>query len=600
MSTFIEDSSYNVKEEVRTRIDIVHVIGKYVKLKNAGHNSKGLCPFHKEKTPSFTVNPEKGVFHCFGCGKGGDVFTFIMEIEGLSFPEALQRLAEEAGVTIPEYRQSVQTTDNKTTISKTDSLRIHELVTRFYYNEMKKSPEAIAYFKSRNLKSEIVKEFRLGYSPEGWSNLIDYAKSNKIHESKLVDCGLAITSSQDSAPYDRFRNRIIFPIFDISGKPIAFAGRGMDKDAKPKYLNSPETNLYRKNRVLYGLHHARSSIKEKKFVIFVEGYMDFLSLYQEGIHNVVATSGTALTEEHGHLIRRFTSKIVLVFDGDNAGSDAAERAIFNLASLQIDVRVFMLPKDEDPDSYIKNVGPAKFQDKVEKANTALDFLLLRAMKSHDSNTAPGKSGIIDYIMPIIESTSDPIVQSGLIKQVAEQLDLKEQLIYRKISKKGQTDIFYQNKETINKAEQFLQTEEGSFFHLIVSEPSLIGIAQKIITAEIFSDFYSNNLFSIIVDTYNKNKSLDNIIDRSDDPEIIKVLSLMLTKKVVTENSKDDVKHKTKRCLGKLFKKRKHIITKQLKTEQDPEIKKKLLLSQKELIKSQQELITQLGALTTEW
>jgi len=579
----------DAKEEVRSRVDIAQVIGRYVKLKPAGQNLKGSCPFHKEKTPSFIVSPSKAVFHCFGCGKGGDIFTFLMEIEGLTFPEALQRLAEETGVTLRPFKEQAQDT-KQARISKTDALKIHEIATHYYYDQMKKSSVAVAYFKSRQLKPEIVKEFRLGYAPEGWSQLIDHAKLKKVSEDKLLTCGLIIPSSQGGAPYDRFRNRIIFPIFDISGKPIAFGGRGMDQNSVPKYLNSPETILYRKNRVLYGLHKARPSIKEKGSVIFVEGYMDFLSLYQAGIRNVVATSGTAFTEEHGHLIRRFTSKIILVFDGDHAGISAAERAVFVLAPRNLDVHVLILPENEDPDSFVKKHGPDSFNEKTDAADDATLFILKRALKQHDSATAKGKSAIVDYILPLLQATTDQIMQSTLVKQVAEHLDIREQLIYAALAKKRQKGHQPRQAKQTNAAEWFVETEEGSFLHLIVKEPLLISLAQKHISTETFTDFYTKNLYSLIVNTYTHEKTLENIIDRTDNEDIKRALSLMLIKEVQTENQQEDVSHKAKRFLLKLNKQRMHEITKKLRATQDPDNKKDLLHRQKLLSMQRGELI----------
>lgn len=589
----VTDSYYNdTKEEVRSRVDIAHVIGRYVKLKPAGQNLKGSCPFHKEKNPSFTVNPSKEVFHCFGCGKGGDIFTFLMEIEGLTFPEALERLADEVGVAIRPFKQPSGESKQEH-ISKTESLKIHKIATQYYYDQMKNNEEAIAYLKSRKLTPDIVKEFQLGYAPNGWSNFTEYAKSKNIAEDKLLACGLVVSSSQGGAPYDRFRNRIIFPIFDLSGRPIAFGGRSMDENAMPKYLNSPDTNLYRKSRVLYGLHQARASIKEKGFAIFVEGYMDFLSLYQAGINNVVATSGTALTEEHGQLIRRFTSKIVLVFDGDIAGFDAAERAVFTLAPQSLDMHVLILPEGEDPDTYINNYSPDSFYESVINSDSAVQFIITRAMKMYNPETAKGKSSIVDHILPLIKSTTDTIMKAEYIKKVAEKLDIKEQLIYAKIPRKKKRGVQPQMPYPDTVPERFIETEEGSFLHIIVSEPKLIEAAQKHISTEIFTDPFIKNLYSLITQTYKDDKSLKSIIDRSDNNDVKKALSLMLIKEITSENHQEDLSHKVKRFLLKLNKKRMHENTMKIRNENNPDARKKLLHEQKVLI-------TQRGDLVNKW
>ena len=310
----------HAKEEIRSRINIADIIGRHVALKPAGQNLKGLCPFHKEKTPSFTVTPAKGIFYCFGCHKGGDVFTFLTEFEGMSFSEALHALADEAGVKLDmqkNNRDSLQASEQnapqegfQNILPKNELLKINQVAVDFYYSQTRLHKHAIEYFLGRGLTREIIKEFKLGYAPAGWSELLSHAKKNDIPESSLIQCGLAI-ERQNGGAYDRFRDRIMFPIFDTSKRPIGFGGRGMTPDAQPKYLNSPETFLYQKNKTLYGLHAAQYHIKESKSVIIVEGYMDFLSLYQAGIKNVVATSGTALGDNQARIIQRFTSTIYL-------------------------------------------------------------------------------------------------------------------------------------------------------------------------------------------------------------------------------------------------------------------------------------------------
>lgn len=350
----------SIKEEVRSKADIASVIGRYVKLKASGQTLKGLCPFHKEKTPSFHVNPQRGFFHCFGCGKGGDVFTFVQEIENIGFLDALKMLARETGVELGEAPYtSPESKDKSGEVSRTDLLRIHELARDFFYRNIRSSPQAIEYFKSRGLKGETVKEFRLGFAPSGWSSLIMFFQEQRIPLSTLVKCGLAV-EKENGGGYDRFRNRVIFPLHDLSGRVIAFAGRGMNDEVQPKYLNSPETLLYKKKDFLYGLYKSRQYIKDQGYCLVMEGYMDYLTLYQAGIRNGVASSGTAFTAEHGRLLQRFTSKIVLVFDGDSAGQTAAQRAVFILAPLDLDISILVLPGDEDPDSFVKSHGPQAF------------------------------------------------------------------------------------------------------------------------------------------------------------------------------------------------------------------------------------------------
>lgn len=583
------NESEMIKENIRSRINTSQVIGRYVKLKASGQNMKGLCPFHKEKSPSFTVNPDKGVYHCFGCGKGGDVFNFLMEIEGLTFPEALKRMADETGISLASQKPAHHDS-KKESISKSEAIAIHEIAARFYYESMKKSKEAVEYLKLRHLKPETVKTFRIGYAPKGWSNLIKYAGNYSISEKKLIACGLAISSSQGDKNYDRFRERIIFPIFDVAGKPIAFAGRGLEKDAKPKYLNSPETSLYRKNRILYGLHSARRSIKDDGQVIFVEGYMDFLSLYQADICNVVATSGTALTEEHVNLIRRFTTEVVLVFDGDTAGYTAAQRAAFMLVSQNIHVRVFLLPKGEDPDSFIQKNSREHFLEQVNKAYDGVMFLLEQAKKKFNSDTAVGKSAIVNYMLPIVRQASDLIIKAELVKQIAEHLDLRESLVYGLTKGSVRSDGSANNTVSMQIASRFVETEEGSFLHIILKNPALIPIAQKNITAETFTDFFTKKLYSIIVETYKDDTSLNTLLGKSLDAETKSVISLMLVKEPATGNQEEDLVHKVKRFLLKLNKNQMHNVTISIKREEDIEKKKGLMEIQKSLIIQRGEII----------
>jgi len=587
-----------IKEEIRSRIDISTVVGKYVKLRSYGHSLKGLCPFHKEKTPSFTVNPEKEVFHCFGCGKGGDVFTFLMEIEGISFPEALQKMAEETGVTIPSFKLQKNISGINKEISRSELLKIHELATCFYYENMKKSQEAVSYLKYRGLSAETVKEFRIGFAMKGWQNFTTYAKSNGISDSVLTGSGLVVSSSQDTSCYDRFRDRIIFPIFDISGKPVGFGGRGLDNTVTPKYLNSPETILYHKNRILYGMHKARNHIKEKGFVFIVEGYLDFLSLFQSGIKNVVATSGTALSEEHGHLLSRFTSKVVLVFDGDNAGIMAAQRAVFILAPFNLDVSVLILPEEDDPDTYIRNHGADKFLEAGKNSDSGLQYIINQGIKLYDNNSGSGKSNIVDFCLPLLQATADTIILAAYIKEIAETLALKEELIYNRLNKIIKYDekvISFSEKteEKLNSTRSFIATQEGSLLHILVKQPSLINRVTSYLSDDFFRDSISRKLYSYLVTLYSKDNSLDSVIAQSEDEQMKQILSMMLTTDIITENYEEDILYKAKRCIINVYTHQKKMVTRQLKQERNPEIRNKLLQKQKELI-------TQCGVVNKEW
>ena len=582
----------HAKEEVRSRINIADIIGRHVALKAAGQNLKGLCPFHKEKTPSFTVTPAKGIFYCFGCHKGGDVFTFLMEFEGLSFSEALHMLAEEAGVTLapPRSQNTYQSADTENPnenapdlIPKNEMLKINRMAVDFYYSQTRTHQQAIEYFLGRGLSREIIKEFRLGYAPQGWSEFLSFANSQGVTQSALVQCGLAI-AKQDNKAYDRFRDRIMFPIFDTSKRPIGFGGRGLTADAQPKYLNSPETFLYQKNKTLYGLHEAQYHIKQSKSVIVVEGYMDFLSLFQAGVKNVIATSGTALTDGQARIVQRFTNKIYLVFDGDGAGINAAQRAIFVLAPYNFDMRVLILPNEEDPDSYVKKHGQAGFLALLNNALPFMKFIIEKAIADKNADTPQGKSQVLDFLIPLAQSMTDPIVRQEFKKQIAAHLNMTDASTYE--YKDFDKFVLLQNKKAEN-ADDYCGTLEGNFMRLLLSSPSIIAEARQFIRPETFTDQFSNNLYSIIIRCYDENQQLDTLVDRIADPEVKRIVSLLFTKGAQEENAFEELRHTAIRLQAKYLRRRIHEIGNRMKNE--PSKRKDLMDQLKEFSTQLKEL-----------
>jgi len=539
------------KEEIKQRISIFDLVSRYVKLKRAGQNFKGLCPFHKEKTPSFIVSPSRNTFHCFGCGKGGDIYTFLQEVEGLDFKDALTMLAEETGV---ELRYSPPSRDQQHSsaqpkASKTRLLEIHQVAMHFYYNNIRGNTQVIEYFKGRGLKPETIRDFRLGYAPQGWSNLIDHCSQQHIGFSELVTCGLAIQKEGTNRGYDRFRDRIMFTLFDLSGKPIAFAGRGMASDAQPKYLNSPETPIYYKSRTLYGIHRSRQFIQDLDQVLVVEGYMDFLSLFQAGIGNAVATSGTALTADHGNLLKRFTANVVLVFDGDRAGIQAAERALFTLSNLDLDIKVLVLPDSEDPDSFVRKNGAERFRQLISRAQRGIDFLFQHLAKTTDITSARGKSHLVDRISPFILSAPNEIVQSEYVKIIAEGLSLSESLIYNRLDgvKRGNKSPYPAPQEEAPIPQTimppgYINTREGNFMRLILHSPELIPEAKLYITPETFTEMFSNNLYSNILTAYDENPSLTDILDKIPNAEFKSVISALQLSEGPTDHAEEDLMH----------------------------------------------------------
>ena len=357
-------------DSIRSQADIVDVVSDYVTLRKAGKNYKGLCPFHDEKTPSFSVNPERQIYHCFGCGKGGNVFSFLMEHENVTFVEAVRHIARRLNITIPDtYRE-------RQAGSEAESLaQVTRFAARFFHERLLNAGrDSIVrrYTERRGLSEETVKSFGLGYAPDSWNDLLNTARKQGIDVALLVKAGLAKTGEQRT--YDAFRKRLIFPIQAPSGRVVGFGGRALSDEDQPKYLNSAESPIYRKSQVLYGLYQARDALRQRGRVLVVEGYMDLLGLYEQGIHGAVALCGTALTQEQARLLARYGQQAFLVYDSDQAGVRATWRAIEPLVESGLWTRIVRLPEDYDPDSYVREHGPDGFMKLVDSADSIADFM----------------------------------------------------------------------------------------------------------------------------------------------------------------------------------------------------------------------------------
>jgi DNA primase len=569
----------SAREQVRARIDISEFVGRYVKLKPSGQNFKGLCPFHKEKTPSFVVSPSRGTFHCFGCGKGGDIFSFLQEMEGVEFKEALRMLAEEAGVSLGDVQRRRDTPAEQFP-SKSEMLAIHREAAQFYYRRIRESEQAKEYLKSRGLKAETVKEFVLGYAPRSWSALTDHAASHGTPASSLVACGLALRKGNTEEVYDRFRARIIFTLFDMSGRPIGFAARAMEAGAEPKYLNSPETPIYHKSRALYGIHKARASIKERDQLILVEGYMDFLALYQTGVRNVVATSGTALTADHGQIVRRFAKHVVLVFDGDAAGINAAERAVFVLAPYGLDVRVLILPEGDDPDSFVRKHGPKEFEGRVATAGDGFEFVLEKAVREKKGDTPQGQIAVCDHLRPFLEAVGERILVQSCVKKTAERLGISDALAYSRLNlpSPGRAAVVRHGADAGR--QQYGGTLEGNFMRILLNNPGLVGRAKEWVKPETVTDGFTSDLYSILLATAEEDPGLASLIDRIDDPETKRVVSTLVVHDGPTGRVEDELVHTALRLQAKYLKTKMREVKGRLKRE--PQNKRQLLVQLKDL------------------
>lgn len=406
--------SDDVIEEVRTRNDIVDVVSGYVKLQRKGSSYFGLCPFHNEKSPSFSVSPSKQMYYCFGCGAGGNVFTFLMEYENFTFPEAVKALADRAGMELPEAEYSEEAKQQRDL--KTAVLEVNKMAAKYYYCLLRapQGAKAMEYLKKRELSGETMRRFGLGYASQYSDELYRYLKQQGISDALLKESGL-MTVNERQGIYDKFWNRVMFPIMDVNGKVIGFGGRVMG-DAKPKYLNSPETIVFDKSRNLYGLHIARTS--RKKYLIVCEGYMDVISLHQAGFTNAVASLGTALTSQHASILKRYTDEVILTYDSDEAGIKATLRAIPLLKTAGIATKVLHMEPYKDPDEFIKALGMEAFQDRIDHAQNSFMFELSVLEKSYDMKDPESKTRFFQAVAEKIAGFELEIERENYIEAVA--------------------------------------------------------------------------------------------------------------------------------------------------------------------------------------
>lgn len=436
--------------DIRTVADVVEIVSESVILKKAGKDYKGLCPFHTEKTPSFTVSPEKQIFHCFGCGTGGDVFNFLMEQEGLSFSEAARTLARRYGIEIPTHNMSPE--DRQRMDERESLFAVNRQAADFFHHTLLNSPageKAMAYLEARGITKETIDAFHLGYDSYGGDNFTNYCSHKGISRQLAEKVGLI--GSKDGRFYDRFWNRIVFPIFDVGMRVIGFGGRVTDNSnpKRPKYYNSPETPLYNKSRSLYGLHRAKQKCRQTGIAYLVEGYVDVLSLYQHGIENAVATLGTAITPEHVRLLKGYVREVILVYDSDEAGVRAAQRSIGIFRKENMDVRILVLPSGYDPDAFLFEFGPGSFTDAAENAFSAMSFLTNAAIKKHGLSVE-GKIRILSEMKGALASVHDSVARSLYIREFADRIHIDESAVLEQVR-----EVIFENKKKKQTPQQYL-------------------------------------------------------------------------------------------------------------------------------------------------
>jgi len=519
-------------DEIRESVDIVDVISPHVQLRKRGKNFIGLCPFHSEKTPSFTVSEEKQIFHCFGCHTGGNVFKFLTEYHKISFVEAVQELAEQQGITIEFDKQEYNEQQSEQEVL----YDINTEAARYFLNNLLNDDEAEFtrnYLHERKIKTQTLRSFGLGYALRGWENFINYAKSRNLNLDKCVQLGL-IGKNSEGKLYDKFPGRLIFPIFSPNGRVVAFAGRVLPsksgsiddpKETGAKYINSPESLIYIKGRILYGLSFAKDDIRRFDKAIVVEGYMDLISLYQSGIKNVVAVSGTALTDDQVQLLSRYTKNVVLLFDADVAGIKASMRSIEILLKRDMEVKIVSLPKGEDPDSFVNKFGKDEFEELVKKAENFLEY----ETKYYESqgkfyDPASAAEAIRDLVKPIA-LINDELKRNLLIRNIAKKFNLREKLLESELDKqikqvkrfeKNNTRVI-QNRKAEDTAEVLMDASAEISPGMYKLEKEILKllfeadkpVAELIFTylqSEDFSNSINRDLFEMVKDEYENDEN----------------------------------------------------------------------------------------------
>lgn len=428
-------------DDLKNRADLVRIVQPYAQdLKKKGANWMACCPFHQEKTPSFSVNPSKGFYKCFGCGKGGTAFNFVMEMEGLNFPEAVKRVAEISGVMLPEPVDDASYQRNKAKRDEAKKLadqiiELNQTALEFWEAELqgesKKAKAAKTYLAERGISEDIQKEFRIGYSLDTWDGLLNVLKEKNIDEKLIEQSGLVSVNEEKDRVFDRFRGRIMFPVLDVNGKPVAFGARAMGSD-EPKYLNSPETPAYIKGQHLYGLFQSKNAIRQKKFAILVEGYLDLIALYQFGITNVAASLGTAFTPEQSKLLNRFADRVVINYDGDSAGIKAARRAVEHLLPQEFDIKVLVLPNGKDPDDFIRENGKDAYDQARGKAKPFLRFALEASVAGRNVNNAKQKAEAVEEFLPVISAIRNSVQKRESFDQAMAYFHIEDAGVQREL------------------------------------------------------------------------------------------------------------------------------------------------------------------------
>jgi DNA primase len=542
LADYIQDDKL---EEIKDRASIVEVISDYVSLKKVGKNYKGLCPFHTEKTPSFMVNEEKQIFHCFGCNMGGNVFSFLMKMDRLSFPEAARGLARRYGIDLPRIK--ISDADKRETLKREWLFELNELAASYYHNLLineKEGKGAREYLKQRGIGNNVIIDHRLGYAQNSWDGLLKFLLKKEIPLSRVSEVGLIIPKKAQGF-YDRFRGRIIFPIINIHDKVVGFGGRVLD-NSLPKYLNSPESSIYNKSNSLYGLKVAKDFIRSEDKVIVVEGYFDLLSLNQYGIKNVTATLGTSLTAGHIRVLRRYTNNIVTVFDADEAGEKAAARSLDILLKHGTSPKIAVLPPGFDPDSFVRKAGGNRFKEIIAGSIPLIEFAINEVIKKHDASSMEGKVKIIEDVTPILAKIENKIERDIYIQRVSNRLDIKEDIIASQLRKTKKGGNALQEKGI-----QFMDEDivEKLLLKLMLLNNEVVHKIQEEAIIEEFVNKQYKEIGLLLLEEFNRQGRLDsgkiiNCLEDENSKSLISQLS-------IEKESIEDVGKILKDCINKI-------------------------------------------------
>jgi len=493
----------NILDDVLSRVDIVEIIAGSLPLKRAGRNFKACCPFHHEKTPSFMVSPDRQIYHCFGCGESGNAFKFLMRYERLDFPEAVEVLARKAGVILPKDERE----EHKATGLSTQLYKINELAANFYAANLNSPNGIIAkdYLLKRGIKQEVISALRLGFAQDQWDLLINYLRSKNVNLGLMEKAGLII-NKQGGGYYDRFRNRIIFPIFDIKDRVLGFGGRVLD-NSLPKYLNSPETPIYTKGKNLYGFNLAKDNIRDDDFVAIVEGYLDFIIPYQEGLKSVVASLGTALTTEQVRFLKRYTHNAVMVYDADSAGELATIRSLDIFIEEEMSVKIVTLPKGLDPDLFVRKHGVSAFRDKIVNAQSMLDYKLGVLKSRYNIKEIDGVARVSTFMLETIAKFKNAVLKSEYVRKLAQELNVKEEALLEEL-KKVKAQKPYLNAQAMSpRKNRDVNPTEKLLMSLMLEEASLINRIRETIDVKDFQDERISRVVSIMFDLADQGKEV---------------------------------------------------------------------------------------------